>query len=270
MLVASAAGASGTIHLATHPFDPAEGEPAVDSWLLAEAPADGQAGYYLVQLAGPPTAERKAAVEGLGGELIAYVPDNTWITRIEGSRAAGLTDSPTVAWVGPYHPAYKISPLIGTHEFKSPKRAADSFLTLHVRVFDDLEGTARELERLGVRVLETSDDSFQKIIVAHASRQMVSAIARVPAVWWVEEKPEFTVTNDTTEWVVQSNVSGSTPVWDQGLHGEGELVAVMDSGLDYNSCWFRETGGAPPGPSHRKVVDYTLYGGGVPVLCQPR
>jgi hypothetical protein len=262
-LVASAAGASGTIHLATQPFDPAEGEPAVGSWLRAEAPAEGLAGYYLVQLAGPPTESRKAAVEALGGELIAYVPDNTWITRIEGSRAAGLTSSPAVAWVGPYHPAYKISPLIGTHEFKNPKRAGDSFLTLHVRVFDDLAGTALELERLGVKVLETNDDGFQKIVVAHASKQMVNAIARVPSVWWIEEKPEFHVMNDTTVWVVQSNVSGSTPIWSQGIHGEDQLVAVMDSGLDYNSCWFRETGGAPPGPTHRKVVDYTLYGGGV-------
>jgi hypothetical protein len=263
LLAASAACAGGTIHLAAHPFDPADGEPAVDSWLRAEAPVEREAGYYLVQLAGPPTEARKAAVEALGGELIAYVPDNTWITRIKGSRSASLTSSPAVAWVGPYHPAYKISPLIGTHEFKNPKRAGDSFLTLHVRVFDDLEGAALELEQLGVEVLETSDDGFQKIIVAHASRQMVNAIARVPSVWWIEEKPEFYVMNDTTEWVVQSNVSGSTPVWDQGIHGEGELVAVMDSGLDYNSCWFRETGGAPPGPSHRKVVDYTLYGGGL-------
>ena len=255
--------AGGTIHLVTHPFNPAGGEPVLDGWLRAEQPEPGEAGYYLVQLAGSSTAERKAAVEELGGELIAYVPDNTWITRIEGGRSAALLSSPEIAWVGAFHPAYKISPTIGTHEFKNPRRAGDSFLTLHVRVFDDLAGTALELQRLGAEVLETSDDGFQKILVVHASRQMVNAIACVPAVWWIEERPEFLVMNDTTKWVVQSNTSGSTPIWDQGLHGENQLVAVMDSGLDYNSCWFRETGGAAPGPSHRKVVDYTVYGGGV-------
>ncbi|MCK4408594.1 MAG: hypothetical protein KAW67_00825, partial [Candidatus Eisenbacteria sp.] len=237
-------GASGaTIHLLTHPFNPTDGEPAIDGWLKAEP---GKTGYYLVQLAGASTPERKAAVEALGGELIAYVPDNTWITKLEGNRSGSLTDSPEVAWVGAFHPAYKISPTIGTHEFKNPRRAGDSFLTLHVRVFDDLAGTARVLDGLGAEVLETSDDGFQKLLVVHASRQMVNAIARVPEVWWIEEKPEFYLMNDTTKWVVQSNVSGSTPIWNHGIHGENQLVAVMDSGLDYNSCWFQETGGAAP------------------------
>ncbi len=253
-----------TIHLLTHPFNPVEGEPAIDSWLRAEPPASGEAGYYLVQLAGASTPERKAAVEALGGELIAYVPDDTWITRIQGDLSGLLLASPEVAWVGAFHPAYKISPTIGTHEFKNPKRAGDSFLTLRVRVFDNLPGTALVIERLGAEVVEASDDGFQKLLLVHASRQAVSAIARVPEVWWIEEKPEFYLMNDTTKWVVQSNVSGSTPIWNHGIHGENQLVAVMDSGLDYNSCWFQETGGAAPGPAHRKVVDYTAYGGGVP------
>jgi hypothetical protein len=168
-----------TIHLLTHPFNPADGEPAIDSWLTAEPPSPGEAEYYLVQLAGASTPERKAAVQALGGELVAYVPDNTWITRIEGSQSTSLRGSPEVAWVGAFHPAYKISPTIGTHEFKNPKRAGDSFLTLHVRVFDDLPGTALTLEGLGAEVLETNDDGFQKLLVVHASRQMVNAIARV-------------------------------------------------------------------------------------------
>ncbi|MFH1865376.1 MAG: hypothetical protein ABIK85_05775, partial [Candidatus Eisenbacteria bacterium] len=63
--------AGGTIHLVTHPFNPAGGEPVLDGWLRAEQPEPGEAGYYLVQLAGSSTAERKAAVEELEGELIA-------------------------------------------------------------------------------------------------------------------------------------------------------------------------------------------------------
>ena len=251
-----------TIHLAAHPFDPAEGEPDIDSWLRAEEPAPGEAGYYLVQLNGPPDAENKAAVQRAGGELIAYVPDNAYIVRMGTGAANALRSSDLVDWVGTYHPAYKISPTLGTHEFRNPKRAADSFLTLRVRVFDDLGGTADAVRRLGAEVLETSDDGFQKLLIVRASRPVVNSIARLAEVWWIEEKPEYFLMNDTTKWVVQSNVSGSTPVWDHGLHGEGQLVALMDSGLDYNSCWFRDTGAAPPGPSHRKVVDYTLYGGG--------
>jgi len=262
-LAVSGAAAAGTIHLLTHPFDPADGEPPIDEWLRAEETARGEASYYLIQLSGASTPEHKAALQAGGAELIAYMPDDAWIARVDGARSHDIAELPEVAWVGPFHPAYKISPTIGTHEFKNPARESDSFLTLHVRVFDDLEGTAAEIESIGADVLEVSDDGFQKILVVHASEQAVSAIARVNEVWWIEEKPEFYLMNDTTKWVVQSNVSGGTPVWDHGLHGEGELVALMDSGLDYNSCWFRCSGSAPPGPSHRKVYDYAVYGGGV-------
>jgi len=251
----------GTIHLLTHPFDPATGEPEFESWLRAGDLAPDESGYFLVQLTGPPTDERKAGVTGLGGELIAYVPDDTYIVRASAATRASLAESPLVRWIGPYHPAYKISPDIGTHEFKHPSRAADSFLTLTVRVFADLDGTARQIAALGGEVIEVTDDGFQKLIFVHAARALVGEIARLTDVWWIEERPEFLLMNDTTKWVVQSNYSGSTPIWDHGIHGEGQIVGVMDSGLDYNSCWFREAGGAAPGPSHRKVIDYSLFGG---------
>jgi hypothetical protein len=251
----------GTIHLLAHPFDPTAGEPSIEPRLQAVELGPGEAGYFLVQLTGPPTDERKADVGELGGDLIAYVPDDTYIVRMTEAARASLSESPSVRWIGPYHPAYKVSPDIGSHEFVHPKRAGDSFLTLTVRVFEDLNDTARRIVSLGGRILDRSDDGFQKLLVVHAAPAVVSEIARLRDVWWIEEKPEFVLMNDTTCWVVQSNASGSMPVWDHGIHGEDQIVGVMDSGLDYNSCWFREVGAAPPGPSHRKVIDYSLYGG---------
>lgn len=64
--------------------------------------------------------------------------------------------------------------------------------------------------------------------------------------------------------------SNDTPMWDHGLHGEGQLVAVLDTGLDYDSCFFAEPDGAPPpintvDLSRRKVVAYDfLYSGDDP------
>ncbi|MBN2566223.1 MAG: S8 family serine peptidase [Candidatus Eisenbacteria bacterium] len=255
-------GASArTIHLATQPFDPADGEPAIEAGLRAAEPSPGEQGYYVVQLSGPPTAERQRAVESQGGQLVAYIPDDSYIVRMEAASSNALAADPAISWVGPFHPAYKISPTIGTHTFKNPARASDPLFTLRIRVFEDLSETARAIEAAGATVLETSDDGFQKLLVVHAPYELIDDIAAMRDVWWIEEKPEFYLMNDSTCWVVQSNVNGSQPLWDRGLHGEGQLVAVMDSGLDYNSCWFRETGGAAPGPSHRKVVDYSLYGG---------
>ncbi len=260
LLFAVGAAQAKTIHLVTHQFDPRLGEPEVASWLRDADPATGEHGYYLVQLSGPPTDARKVTIEATGATLIAYMPDDAYIVRATTAARDAMIDSDAVNWAGLYHPAYKLSPTIGTHEFVSPGRAGDSFLTLMVRVFDDMGGTADAIEALGANVLESTDDGMQKLLVVHASPQLVNSIAQLREVWWISERPEFTLMNDRGVWCVQSNVTNQMSVWDQGIHGENQIVGVMDSGLDYNSCWFRD-GGAAPGPSHRKVIDYTLYGG---------
>ncbi|HET7711652.1 MAG TPA: S8 family serine peptidase [Thermoanaerobaculia bacterium] len=62
---------------------------------------------------------------------------------------------------------------------------------------------------------------------------------------------------------------GGTPLHDRGLHGEGQIVAVLDTGLDYTSCYFAEPDGSRPpintrisgrnvDLSRRKVVAYNF------------
>jgi len=250
------------IHLIHGTFDPVLEEPEIDPTLRAEPLRGTDTGHFLVQLNGPPTEERQSNVRRLGAKLVAYVPDNAYIAELDASGLARIVGSPDVRWAGPFHPAYKISPTIGTHEFADPLRAADSFLTLRVRVFAEMERTADAIRSLGAQVTEALDNGFQKLLIVSAAPGLVGAIARIDDVWWIEEDPEFYLMNDTGVWVCQTNVVGSTPIWDHGLHGENEIVAVMDSGIDYNSCWFRD-GGAAPGPTHRKVIDYQLYGGGI-------
>jgi subtilase family protein len=65
---------------------------------------------------------------------------------------------------------------------------------------------------------------------------------------------------------------GPTPLHDRGIHGEGQIVAIVDTGLEYSSCYYAEPdGSAPPfntgtpsgglewknvDPSRRKVIAY--------------
>jgi len=66
--------------------------------------------------------------------------------------------------------------------------------------------------------------------------------------------------------------SSATPVSDHGIHGEGQIIAVLDTGLDYDNCFFAEADGSAPPintgtpaggfawtnivPSRRKVIAY--------------
>lgn len=63
-----------------------------------------------------------------------------------------------------------------------------------------------------------------------------------------------------------------TPVHDAGIHGEGQVIAILDTGLDWQSCYFAEANGSKPpfntgtpggglawqniDPSRRKVIAY--------------
>ena len=66
--------------------------------------------------------------------------------------------------------------------------------------------------------------------------------------------------------------SAATPVSDHGLHGEGQIIAILDTGVDYQSCYFAEADGSRPpantgtplgglawtniDPSRRKIIAY--------------
>ncbi|MFH1278086.1 MAG: S8 family serine peptidase [Candidatus Eisenbacteria bacterium] len=250
------------LHLAAgYGFDPTVSAPAADSRIRPLE--EGEEGYFLVQFSFPVGERERERLRASGAEPVAYQPDFAWIVRATEAALTAARAVDGVRWAGRWDPAFKKSPLIGTAEFFSPGRREDHLLTLRVRVFDDLGGTASQAEEIGFDVLESTDDGFQKLLVVHGPAEGVDELARIERVWWIEELPEYRLHNSTTKWVVQSNVSGQTPVWDRGLHGEDEIIFLMDSGLDYNSCWFRDAGSAPPGPSHRKVISYQAYGGGV-------
>lgn len=265
-LVAGAAfGPAGSlfaavIDLEAYRFDPAIGPPALPPGLSA-----GQEylehGYFLIQSDGPVTEAWKESLVASGAELYGYISQNAVLAGLDGTEQGRVPLLAGVAWMGPFHPAYKISPSLGLQEFRSPERLRDPNLLLLVRVFRDLDSAAARVAELGGTVVDRTDDGFSRRLVVSAPEGLVPDLARIPDVWWIEEKPEFVTWNNTTKWVVQSNSSGWTPLWDHGICGDGQIATLMDSGLDYNSCWFRDTGNAPPGPAHRKVLNYSLFGG---------
>ena len=101
------------IKLGAATFVPGLGEaPSIPPGLAISQYARGQRGSYIVQFAGPVQQAWKNEVAGLGAALLDYVPDFAFKVRMNPAQAAQVERLNSVAWVGLYHPAYKLSPCL--------------------------------------------------------------------------------------------------------------------------------------------------------------
>ena len=100
-----------------------------------------------------------------------------------------------------------------------------------------------------------------------AAPERASAVLR-----WLSERPAACVVsphmadvqtqNYAASAIVQSggmaasDATYARPLWDAGIDGSGEVVGCGDSGLDVNSCFFRDDRNNAAGPAHRKLAMY--------------
>src|SRR5687767_207581 len=95
------------IRLAYHTFDPLlDGEPAIAAAL--QSPPGSR--YALLQFHGPVQAAWGQALRAAGVTFHDYVAEDTFLVPLPPGDTAAIVTHPAVRWLGPYHPAYRISP----------------------------------------------------------------------------------------------------------------------------------------------------------------
>ena len=89
------------------------------------------------------------------------------------------------------------------------------------------------------------------------------AIAAHPNVCSLESKSRVDTSNRIVQWLTQSELENKLPFYDSGLNGEGQTVAISDTGCDTNSCYFIDDDGSVPNDvidqSRRKIVQYVDF-----------
>jgi len=212
------------IHLQRATFEPLAGEPVLPGYLRAEGCADGVRGYYLVQFKGPVREEWKQELERLGGELLDYIPDFAFIVRMEEATKAQVQNLSFVRWAGPYHPAYKLH-----HDLDE---LATEAVSVVIQTFpgEDIDGFLGTVTSLGGEISSSRADCFGGYTRATLPASRLLEVARLAAVSWIEPYIEPRLHND----VARSNVIMDVEaVWQRlGLYGEGQVVAIADTGLD--------------------------------------
>jgi hypothetical protein len=249
--------------LATHPrwlslkygeFDTSGGAPAVPADLAARPARDDRRGYFLAQFLGPITDDHRLRAAETGVELLDYVPNHAFIVRGTAAQRAALGELVETAWTGDLHPAYRLDARL---RLASESEEYDSAVLRLIVV--GFEGVAKEtldaqLAQLGLRAIEGHDDMGRWLLTVEGTAKQARALARANDVQWIEPEPVLATRNNNMTWAVQTFVNLDRRLWTAGLTGQGQIIGHIDGPISLGSCYFSDPGGAPVGPTHRKVV----------------
>ncbi len=222
--------------------------------------------HFVIQLDGATTPERMAALEAAGVKVKDYLPTNAYIVTLEGANGDAAPALGFVRWFEEYQPAWKLSPEIGTRPYQTAARQnllAQGRDALEVTVFTgaDAGAAAGAISQIpGAQVLRVDAIGESEVIVVVMNLADAAKLAAIPQVQFVEPAGDVTQRNSTTRWIIQSNVSGQTPLWAKGLRGEGQILGHSDGKMNVSHCSFRDTTNAI-GPSHRKILAYNTSQG---------
>ncbi|MCP3978751.1 MAG: S8 family serine peptidase [bacterium] len=243
-----AGAASVELRLAAGPFDPLEH--------AAGEQRDGR--YHVVQFERSIDEATLDRLRVAGAEPLSYLPDRAYVVRAGAASLDGIRALGGVRWAGAFRPEWKLAPDLGTRPFVDATRrgAGRMRATVELHPGEDLDAAARAAAGLGAELLGRQRFAAVRRLELRATRGQLERLARLDAVAWIEESGELSLRNDDAHWVVQGGDAPATPVWDRGLHGEGQIVGVIDSPIDVRSCFFRDPRDNSPGPDHRKIVSY--------------
>jgi outer membrane protein assembly factor BamB len=256
------------LHLRAGSFDPKKETgpaslPAAAQYLPPQAKAVGIRGRYnLVQFDAPIRPEWQEAIRGTGAKIVQYVPDYAFVVQMTPAQETDVRNVPHVTFVGNYKPSWKVDPdLLMT---LSGPGAIPPEWSVVVQPGESIAPILAAMKRIypGMQLVKGGDDGARRVVIRVAPATAITLLQYIldnDAIAWVEPYYERKLLNDESVWVIQSGVrvagdvggleyANSAPIWTHGIRGTGQIVAVADSGLTDNDCFFR------PAPAHQSVA----------------
>lgn len=249
------------IRLAGFSFDPLLEKPDYPDELHVEKIQEGPT-PTIVQFKKPLTREERSHIQTRYGlKLTDYIPENAFLEVMTSETLGKLSTEPSLRGSLPYHPAFKIAPNLGKIAFRTSKRKRMKGIWLHVLLFPqaDPESIVKALKKEKATRIQVKDDrhlggsmSVQCVV---ANPNVVTGIARLTEVRWIEDVAEHIEDNVNAAGTIQSGAANNPVVWNQGLHGEGQVIGLIDSAPpDINHCFFQDPVNNTPGLAHRKIL----------------
>ena len=228
---------AGQVRATRYVFDPlVEGEPDLPPHLRAQG---NDAGFRLVQFAGPTSDSWLAALQDSGVRVLQYYPHNSYLVWGTASQLAATESLAFVRWQGAFHPAYKIN--------RDLDNRSGRINNVDIMFYNDgnIQGTLNSLAAMGINILQyfpsQPDKAFYDVIVEMDARA-IDAVAQLHTVLWLGYmSPEPVLDDEMSSQIQAGNYTAGVPftgyqahLTDLGVDGTGVIWAVVDTGVDYN------------------------------------
>lgn len=216
------------IKLDGYVFDGKGVPPAVPNGFKASNLPVDQEALYIVQFTGPIMPEWRQKLIDLGAEIKGYVPDYAYLVKLTGTLKNQVQALPEVHVIVIYQPAYKLDRLLKKPEAKAKLNSAE-LLTLKVEVFEaqDLDGVKKTISSLSGKLLNSLSDTT---ILVKLPANQIASLAQSIKVTYIEKYVPAKLNNDRAAKIMTVDAVYQPSSF--GLTGNGETIAVVDTGLD--------------------------------------
>ncbi|RYP15321.1 hypothetical protein DL765_005777 [Monosporascus sp. GIB2] len=185
--------------------------------------------YILVQFRARLSPSQMQELANAGLKHLDYVSKNTYLCHHEDADLDKIRQMDPVVYVEIYRPEFKITPSL---KGAAPSLNYEVDVVFHDAVDSDSEDLRGRIAQESGRNLKDIEFFPHKASLTALGRYL-NDIATIDEVYRIEEIGETELRNDQAQLILAANIQpGPTLAQQQVYRGEGQVIAIADTGLD--------------------------------------
>ena len=195
----------------------------------------GGGDYYIVQFDGKIQSSWKDSLKAFGVTFFDYIPEYAYIIKADSSKLLDIEKTTHVRWLGDYAPELRVSDEVYDVSPKNYEKQG-GMVPLNVTVFpgEDASAFTLKMNELGAEGLQVSESAWGLRFRMSFPLRNVELLAAINGVKWVESEHEPQLCNNVSTDIMEARSVRETiwPASNGKLYGEGQTIAICDTGID--------------------------------------